>query len=121
MADQLLVTRETLAKILDIRNPSFVDQLVKRGILPEPVDLGGQPRWRTSEVEARISGLGHVVLGNCPDRPHDEGVDPYLAGVADASKAAAPRSSRQKPGRANVSVLSPESGNVTPIRPDPAP
>jgi len=119
MTDQLLLTKESLAKALDIKNPAFVDQLVKRGILPEPIDLGGAKRWLMSDIEARINGLRCGTIGLGGEAAHDEGSDPYLAGVAHAAEAAAPRRQGQKQDRQTVSLSAEASGNVTRLRPDP--
>jgi predicted DNA-binding transcriptional regulator AlpA len=66
--------RSTLAGYLDVV-PSTVDDLVKRGVLPEPYRLSpGVVRWFRDEVDAAIKSL----RGDASPAERD----PYLAGVA---------------------------------------
>lgn len=64
--------RETLAYRLDVA-PAVIDQYVKRGLLPEPVQFGEARLWRWSDVEARLAS------GGGPD--HAPAVDPYEMGI----------------------------------------
>ena len=93
MTQPAYVTRETLARLLDINAPGYVDQLVKRGLLPEPVMIGEAPRWRWETVDKLLAG------GAAATQPvKDESDDPYLAGVH-RGQAAVARLSSHKPGR----------------------
>lgn len=83
------VSRETLAYRLDLA-PAAVDQYVKRGLLPAPIQIGEALRWRWSDVEARY-GAAKGVTADAPAAT----VDPYTAGVTHAAEeAAAARRSR---------------------------
>jgi hypothetical protein len=64
--------RETLAYRLDVA-PAVIDQYVKRGLLPEPVQFGEAKLWRWADVEARLAS-GPVT----DDAPP---VDPYELGI----------------------------------------
>jgi hypothetical protein len=69
--------RATLAYRLDIA-PTAVDQLVKRGLLPEPIRLGECVLWRWADVEARLAS------GPPPD--HAPVVDPYELGLGERTR-----------------------------------
>jgi hypothetical protein len=72
-------SRETLAARLDVA-PYYIDQLVKRGLLPPPtVTLGEAPRWRWADVEKYILGVADGA------ESHADQVDPYLAGIERAA------------------------------------
>lgn len=70
----------TLAERLD-QKAAYVEQLVKRGLLPPPHMLGESPVWCWDEVDAAIRARKTV------ERTAD---DPYEAGASRASQAAAP-------------------------------
>lgn len=88
------VTRETLARMLDMREPGYVDQLVTRGLLPEPVMIGEAKRWRWADVDNRISGgaVGHEAR-------KDEADDPYLRGGHGPRPSPVARLPRHEPSR----------------------
>lgn len=72
-------SRETLAARLDVA-PSYIDQLVKRGLLPPPtLMLGEAPRWRWAEVEKYMHGVADGA------ESHADQQDPYLAGIKRAA------------------------------------
>jgi predicted DNA-binding transcriptional regulator AlpA len=77
------VSRETLAYRLDLR-AGDVDRMVTAGLLPQPVLVGNEQRWRWSDVEARLA------TGSEPR--HD---DPYMRGVENAGQTAPLRQGRQ--------------------------
>lgn len=70
------VSRETLAYRLDLA-AGAVDQLVKRGILPEPHKIGEALRWRWSEIESRLSGSKEITVE--AEDPYDQGVNREIA------------------------------------------
>lgn len=78
--------RETLAKRMDVE-PGFVDQLVARGHIPPPRDIGGAPRWFWSKVEPRLRASHSSEVSD---------FDPYKLGAARAAQITAPRQARQK-------------------------
>ena len=47
--------KETVAAYCDCEL-GYVDQLVKRGLLPRPTDMGEAPRWRREDVDAWLAG-----------------------------------------------------------------
>jgi hypothetical protein len=65
------MSAETLAAALDV-DVGYVRQLVKRGLLPQPVHIGEAPRWRFEDVEENLLRQTNV---------HAELNDPYLQGV----------------------------------------
>lgn len=70
-------SRATMARLLDCA-PSTVDELVKRGILPQPIHLSsGCVRWCWADVQGAIASLQQ---GGTSVR------DPYLVGVQNAAK-----------------------------------
>lgn len=62
------VSREVGAAELCI-SPETWDQWVRVGDLPPPVHIGGLPRWRWQDVDARLSGGG---------APGAAQADPYM-------------------------------------------
>jgi predicted DNA-binding transcriptional regulator AlpA len=88
----MYLSRRSLADKLDLAEGA-IDQLVKRGILPEPVTIGEAKRWRWDDVDARLRGVAAGVAQSA-----DEQQDPYLAGVAHVAvaQAAAARVQRHK-------------------------
>lgn len=64
------VSRETLAYRLDLR-ASDIDRMVTAGMLPAPLHIGNEKRWRWSDVEARL-------VNATPTRDDD----PYMRGIA---------------------------------------
>jgi hypothetical protein len=62
--------RETLAKRLDLA-PGAIDQLVKRGLLPGPIQIGEARLWCWDDVQARLATRG--VLVEAPSDPYDAG------------------------------------------------
>lgn len=80
-------TRETLAKRLDLK-PGYLDQLVKRGCLPPPRQVGEALLWAWVEVDTFIrNGKTTEVID-----------DPYARGVH-AAKAASARPHGAQQGR----------------------
>lgn len=75
--------RETLAKRLNLA-VGAIDQLVKRGLLPEPIQLGEALLWRWEDVDNWLR-RGQ----DAPESTHAD--DPYLAGVARGREAAPTR------------------------------
>lgn len=73
--------RETLAKRLNLA-VGAIDQLVARGLLPEPVMLGEAKLWRWDDVDAWLS---KTRLETTPLE------DPYLARVRSSREAAPTR------------------------------
>lgn len=68
-------SRDTLAARLDVA-PDYIDQLVKRGVLPPAtVTLGEAKRWRWSSVESLLSRI------DAEGYPSTDQEDPYLAGI----------------------------------------
>ncbi len=72
------VSKATLAAELDV-SESTVDDYVRRGILPKPIQLGGSVRWCWAQVQASLAPLSG------PAAPSD----PFMAGVENVSKTAA--------------------------------
>ena len=108
--------RDTLARRLDM-TPGYVDQLVKRGILPDPVTIGEAKRWRWADVDTAVR-CGNA--GNHTDHGYDAAVDPYISGAARAATATARQTRHQK----RSAVLLPDApprhdaadGDSTPAR-----
>ena len=69
----------TLAKRLDLELGA-VEQLVQRGLLPPPVEVGDARLWRWSDVDSFLR-LGKMEVAD----------DPYLRGAANAPQAAPAR------------------------------
>ena len=67
------VSRETLAYRLDLR-ASDVDRMVTAGMLPPPLFIGNEKRWRWSDIEAQLGNPGTLV---------DD--DPYMRGRSNAT------------------------------------
>jgi hypothetical protein len=74
------VSRETLAYRLDMK-AGAIDQLVKRGILPEPLSIGEARRWWWPEVDRRIRGDDLQTSGTA-----HEADDPYLKAINGAAE-----------------------------------
>jgi predicted DNA-binding transcriptional regulator AlpA len=73
------VSRATLAAELEV-SESTVDDMVKRGVLPAPVNLSpGCVRWQWEAVRTALASL---VPGSDTSNPED----PFLAGVRHATK-----------------------------------
>jgi predicted DNA-binding transcriptional regulator AlpA len=71
------LSRGTLARELDCAE-STVDELVKRGVLPQPFRLSnGCVRWRWADVEMAITSRAGVSV---------EQSDPFMAGVRSVTK-----------------------------------
>lgn len=71
------LSRASLARELDI-SESTVDEMVRRGVLPQPVRLSsGCVRWAWHAVEAALASLDET--GNA---------DPFMMGAANAAKTA---------------------------------
>ena len=89
----MYLSRKSLADKLDLAEGA-IDQLVKRGILPEPLTIGEAKRWRWDDVDAQLRGMVAGV-----SQATDEQQDPYLAGVAHVAvaQAAAARVHRSQP------------------------
>ena len=97
-----LMKRETLAKRMDIE-PGYVDQLVKRGCIPGPHKVGEALLWSWMEVDTFIR---KGKIGGEPDQ-----VDPYDAGVMNATEATTTRKAGAKPHRASVLLPNAAQGN----------
>jgi hypothetical protein len=69
------VSRETLAYRLDMK-AGAIDQLVKRGILPPPHQIGEALRWWWSEVDRRIRADDLQTNATAA-----EADDPYLTAI----------------------------------------
>jgi predicted DNA-binding transcriptional regulator AlpA len=71
------VSKATLAAELDI-SESAVDDYVRRGLLPKPIQLGGSVRWSWASVLASLQPLAGSAqpLG-----------DPFIIGLNNVSKA----------------------------------
>jgi hypothetical protein len=81
--------RDTLAARLDVA-PGYVDQLRKRGLLPEPIRLGEAELYRWADIEQVLqSGSVHADV-----RADDPYLDALNAPSAEASTARAPRRSQ---------------------------
>ena len=88
------VSRETLAYRLDMK-VCAIDQLVKRGVLPQPRVIGEALRWWWQDVDRRIRGDDLQTSSTANDAE-----DPYLKAINGAPpdaehQAAAPRSLRE--------------------------
>lgn len=74
------VSAETLAYRLDMsRSAVYAD--VKKGLLPQPVLIGGKPRWRWSDVEACIRSQNGDVSQAYQQPDTIEGEDLFIAGI----------------------------------------
>lgn len=71
--------REILAKRLSIA-PGAVDQYVKRGLLPKPIQLGEALLWRWADVDAYVAGSAVTDAGELVQNEDD----PYSKAVRDA-------------------------------------
>ena len=69
------VSRETLAYRLDMK-AGAIDQLVKRGILPPPLQIGEALRWWWPDVDRRIRGDDLQIRSTAQDAE-----DPYLRAI----------------------------------------
>lgn len=49
------ISRASLAYRLDV-SESRIDQLVATGVLPPPIEIDGQKRWRWEDVDATLAG-----------------------------------------------------------------
>jgi predicted DNA-binding transcriptional regulator AlpA len=80
-----LCSAETLAYRLDISR-STLDDYVRLGHLPGPVEVGTQRRWRWADIDSWINAHNGVDA-----RPENgltsPGDDPYLRGIANAKAA----------------------------------
>jgi len=65
-----------LAAELDI-GESTVDDLVKRGVLPRPIRIGGSVRWNWAAVQEALISMGQ---GN-------DGADPFMKALNDEAAA----------------------------------
>jgi predicted DNA-binding transcriptional regulator AlpA len=70
------VSKSTLAAELDI-GESTVDELVKRGVLPRPIRIGGSVRWCWATVQEALISMG---TGN-------GATDPFLKALNDEAAA----------------------------------
>ena len=66
---------ETVCYRLGNAAPEYVRQLIKRGLLPNPIKIGELQRWKWADVELAIES---VTRGG---GINDGGRDPYLAGL----------------------------------------
>jgi predicted DNA-binding transcriptional regulator AlpA len=69
------VSKATLAAELDI-GESTVDDLVKRGVLPRPIRIGGSVRWSWAAVQEALTSMGT-----------GEAMDPFLRALSDEAAA----------------------------------
>jgi hypothetical protein len=100
---QAYMTRETMAKTLDMK-PGFFDQCVSRGIIPAATLLiDGSPRWRWETVDMILQGLQRST-----ETPV---ADPYLTGSRSAAEAPPARRGRPQQDRAALSVPQQVPGN----------
>lgn len=67
------MNRETAAAYCDLQPPA-IDQLMKRGLFPQPRDLGGYPRWRRDDVDAWLAGRARDEAECEPDDPYIQGM-----------------------------------------------
>ncbi len=51
----LFVAESKAAKMLDLKKKEFTD-LVRKGVLPQPVQLGEYTRWRTEDLAGIMTG-----------------------------------------------------------------
>ena len=51
----LFVSESKAAKMLDLKKKEFTE-LVRKGVLPQPVQLGKHTRWRTEELAEIMIG-----------------------------------------------------------------
>jgi predicted DNA-binding transcriptional regulator AlpA len=51
------VSKATLAAELDL-GESTIDDLVKRGVLPRPIRIGGSVRWSWASVQSALTSMG---------------------------------------------------------------
>jgi hypothetical protein len=63
--------KETVAAYCDIQ-PTYVDQLVKRGLLPRPRICGEAHLWNRADVDKHIAGQSGSEQ-QCPD-PYERGL-----------------------------------------------
>lgn len=70
------VSKATLAAELDI-GESTVDDLVKRGMLPRPIKIGGSVRWCWATVQQSLISMS----------PGNEASDPFLKALSDEAAA----------------------------------
>ena len=60
------LSKRSLAKYLDFKEGA-IDQLVRRGLLPPPLVIGGYERWRWCSVDQWLNGMEsnpHNQLGS---------------------------------------------------------
>jgi len=73
--------KASLAAELDV-SESTVDELVRRGVLPQPLRLShGCVRWSWAAVQAALASLQGTVNDNAQDQ------DPYMVGARNAAQA----------------------------------
>lgn len=72
------VSRDTLAYRLDLR-ASDIDRMVTAGMLPQPLFVGNEKRWRWTDIEARLVTA---------ETPGDD--DPYIKGLGNVTRRTAP-------------------------------
>ena len=87
------LSKELLAHRLDMK-VGAIDQLVKRGILPPPVNIGEALRWRWPDVDRRIRGNG--LQTTSADHGAD---DPYLKAINGAAPDADHQAATARPLR----------------------
>jgi len=95
--------RETLAKRLDLP-PGAIDQLVKRGLLPGPIQIGEARLWSWDDVQTRLATRGVLV---------DAQPDPYDAGARRVAEIAPTRRPGPQQHGTPVSVPAQASRNGT--------
>lgn len=57
-----LLTRADLAEMFNFKRVQSVTDLVKKGILPQPLPLLGHPRWQRKTIEAFLDQIDPAVL-----------------------------------------------------------
>lgn len=72
------VSKATLAAELDL-SESTIDDYVKRGLLPKPIQIGGSVRWCWAQVQASLGSMAGAGQ-------HSEN-DPFMAGVKNVKAA----------------------------------
>lgn len=72
--DVAFPSRKTMARLFDCAE-NTIDEMVRRGVIPPPLKLGGCVRWDWADVRAHIA-----------NRKTAAGSDPYSAGARHATQ-----------------------------------
>ncbi len=92
--------KETLAKRLDLP-VGAIDQLVKRGILPQPVAVGEALLWHWDDVKTRLVAGRPSAVETAPVE------DPFAAGARRVAEIEAAAARGQSPKQNRQTVLLP--------------